>query len=269
MMAEQRMTTFDDTEWLYAPQEPYVSYGGVTLYLQLIFPYRRDITEGERYPVILYIPGAAWYRQEMYNSVPQWAKLAEKGAVVAAVQVRASTEAKFPAQTEDVLAAMRHLAKDAAKWHIDPHRMYLAGQSSGGHIALMTLLTKLGEIGEAPDFTLRGLIAVSAPTDLRLCGGGPTMDLLGVSSMEAEPDKVAAASCDTYISRETPLPRILLIHGTMDETVSILHSERLHRQLLIAGKRVEFLQVSGAGHGGAWQWREPLLERVMKFVREG
>lgn len=268
-MAEQRMMTFDDTEWLYAPQEPYACHGGVELYLQLIFPYRRDMPDNELYPVILWVPGAAWYRQEMYNSVPQWAKLAEKGAVVASVQVRASTEAKFPAQTEDVLAAMRHLAKDAAKWHIDPHRMYLAGQSSGGHIALLTLLTKLSEIGTAPDFTLRGLIAVSAPTDMRLCGGIPSLDLLGVTSLEAEPEKVAAASCETYISRETPLPRILLIHGTMDDVVPILHSERLHRQLLIAGKRVEFLQVSGAGHGGAWQWREPLLERVMKFVREG
>lgn len=166
-MAEQRTMTFDDTEWLYAPQVSYACHGGVELYLQLIFPYRQDMPDNELYPVILWVPGAAWYRQEMYNSVPQWAKLAEKGAVVAAVQVRASTEAKFPAQTEDVLAAMRHLAKDAAKWHIDPHRMYLAGQSSGGHIALMTLLTKLNEIGEAPDFTLRGLIAMSTP---RTCG---------------------------------------------------------------------------------------------------
>lgn len=268
-MAEQRMMNYDDTEWLYAPEEPYAVHGGVELHLQLIFPWRRDMPESERYPVILYVPGASWYRQEMYNSVPQWAKLAEKGAVVAAVQVRASTEAKFPAQTEDVLAAMRHLAKDAAKWHIDPARMYLAGQSSGGHIALMTLLTKLEEIGNAPDFMLRGVIAVSAPTDMKLCGGVPSLDLLGVTSLEAEPERVAAASCDTYISKATPLPRILLIHGTMDDVVPILHSERLHRRLIICGKRVEFLQVSGAGHDGAWQWRDAMLERVMKFVREG
>lgn len=268
-MTDQRMMTFDDTEWLYAPDVPYAEHGGVQLRMQLIFPYRREMAAEERYPVMLFLPGAAWYRQEMYNGVPQWAKLAEKGIVFAAVQVRASDEAKFPAQTEDVLAAMRHLAKEAAKWHIDPHRMYLCGQSSGGHIALMSLLTKLEEIGSAPDFTLRGVIAVSAPTDMSLCGGKPSLDLLGVSSFEETPEAVAAASCGTYISREVPLPRFLLIHGIADEVVPIAHSERLHRQLLIARKRVEFLQVSGAGHGGAWQWRDGMLERLMKFVREG
>ena len=268
-MADQWPVTMDDTEWLYAPNEPYACHGGVQLQLQLIFPYRRNMPEDERYPVILYVPGAAWYRQEMYNSVPQWAKLAERGAVVAAVQVRGSEEAKFPAQTEDLLAAMQHIARDAAKWHIDPSRMYLCGQSSGGHIALMTLLTGMQTIAEAPDYILRGLIAISAPSDMKLCGGKPSLDVLGLSSLEEDPERVAAASCITYVKREEPLPRILLIHGTEDKIVPFEHSERLHRRLLLSGKRVELVQVQGAGHGGAWQWRETMLERLMKFVREG
>lgn len=265
-MNDLRYLPHDDTEWLYAPDQPYAQRDCGELTLQIIFPYRRDMAAQERYPVILFVPGAAWYRQEMYNSVPQWAKLAEKGAVVAAVQVRASTEAKFPSQVEDVLAAMQHLAKDAEKWHIDPHRMYLCGQSSGGHIALMTVLTRMDELASAPDFTLRGVIALSAPTDMRLCGGQPSLDLLGLASLEDDPERVAAASCWPYITREAPLPRVLLIHGTQDEVVPIEHSERLHRQLVIAGKRVELLCVSGAGHGGAWQWRDGLLERMMRFI---
>ena len=258
-----------ETEWLYAPDVPYLQRGGDTLKIQLIFPYRRNMPETEKYPVVVFVPGAAWYRQEMYNSVPQWAKLAEMGAVVAAVQVRSSQEALFPAQTEDLLAAVRHLARDAARWHIDPHRMYLCGQSSGGHIALLTLMMHMAEIATAPDYTLRGLIAISAPTDMRLCGGKPSLDLLGLTSLEEDPDRVAAASCGSYITADAPLPRILLIHGTEDPVVPMAHSDRLHRQLLAMRKRVEFLQVAGAGHGGAWLWRETLLARVMKFIREG
>ena len=156
----------------------------------------------------------------------------------------------------------------AVKWHIDPHRMYLAGQSSGGHIALMTLLTRLKELAAAPDFTLRGVIAVSAPTDLSLCGGKPSLNLLGLSSLEEDPAWVAAASCGSYIRRDAPLPRILLVHGTADSVVPVEHSERLYKQLIIAGKRVDFVRVSGVGHGGAWQWREGLLERMIRFMHE-
>ena len=258
-----------ETEWLYAPDVPYAQRDEGALKMQLIFPYRRNMPETEKYPLVIFVPGAAWYRQEMYNGVPQWAKLAEQGAVVVAVQVRSSQEAHFPAQTEDLLAAMQHLARDAARWHIDPNRMYLCGQSSGGHIALLTLMMCMAQIAAAPDYTLRGLIAISAPTDMSLCGGKPSLDLLGLSSLEEDPERVAAASCGDYITADAPLPRILLIHGTADSVVPMGHSERLHRQLQQAHKRVDFLQVAGAGHSGAWPWRDALLERVMRFIGEG
>lgn len=259
----------EDIEWLYAPDVTYAQRECGELRLQLIFPCRRVWEEDMRFPVILFIPGAAWYRQEMYNGVPQWAKLAEMGAVVAAVQVRGSTDAAFPAQVEDVLDAMRHLAKDAARWHIDPHRMYLMGQSSGGHIALMTVLREVDALAEAPDFTLRGVMAVSAPTDMQLCGGKPSLDLLGLTSFAEDPAKVREASTGGYISPRMRLPRILLMHGTADEVVPLEHSARLYRQLMTAGKSARFIKLAGVGHGGHAFWQSAVLESVMQFVTEG
>ncbi len=258
-----------ETEWLYAPDQLYAEHGGVRLHLQILFPYRRDMPETERYPLVLFVPGAAWYRQEMYNSVPQWAKLAEQGMIVAAVQVRSSKEAVFPAQTEDLMAALRHMVQQAARWHADPQRVFLAGQSSGGHIALLTLLRHGQEIAAAPDYTLRGVIALSAPTDMRLCGGQPSLDLLGLTSLADDPAKVDAASAGTYVISGAALPRLLLIHGMADDVVPIVHSETLCRRWQAAHGRATFLQVSGAGHGGPWPWRDAALERMARFVREG
>lgn len=255
-----------DIEWLYAPDDPYVRHEGGELRLQIIFPYRRE-WNGERFPVVLFVPGAAWYRQEMYNSVPQWAKLAERGVVLAAVQVRSSGEAKFPAQTEDLLAAMRHIAADADRWHIDPQRMYLCGQSSGAHLSLLTALIRRQEITAASDLCLRGLIAISAPTDMSLCGSKPSCDLLGVEKFSDAPEKVAAASCGTYITDAAELPPMLLVHGTKDDIVPIEHSRRLYGQLQKNGKPVELYEVPGVGHGGAWQWSQPVLDRMMKFIQ--
>ena len=255
-----------DIEWLYAPDLPYARRDSGELRIQLIFPYRRQWAD-ERFPVVLFLPGAAWYRQEMYNSVPQWAKLAERGVVVAAVQVRSSKDAKFPAQTDDLLDAMHAIAAQAERWHIDPHRMYLCGQSSGGHIALLTAMRRSGEIVAAEDFTLRGVIAVSAPTDMALCGGKPTCDLLGVEDLSAAPEKTAAASCAGYITPAAEIPPVLLIHGDADEIVPAEHSQLLHRLLCNAGKPVEMVLVPGENHGGAWQWRREIIDRMMAFIR--
>lgn len=256
-----------DMEWLYAPDDPYVRRESGELRLQIIFPYRRA-WNGERFPVVLFVPGAAWYRQEMYNSVPQWAKLAERGVVLAAVQVRSSEEAKFPTQTEDLLAAMRHIAADAERWHIDPQRMCLFGQSSGAHIALLTALMHQREIADAPEMRLRGVIAISAPTDMSLCGSKPSCDLLGVEKFSDAPEKVVAASCGTYITAGAEIPPVLLVHGTEDDVVPIEHSRRLYGQLHEAGKYVELHEIPGAGHGGAWQWSKPVLDRLMQFIFE-
>ena len=257
-----------DIEWLYAPNIPYAQRNTGELCLQIIFPYRRNWQDHENYPVLLFVPGAAWYRQEMYNSVPQWAKLAERGIVVAAVQVRSSAEAKFPAQVDDLLDAMHHIAGDAERWHINPHRMFLAGQSSGAHISLLTALAHQKEITAAADFTLRGVIGVSAPTEMTLCGGKPSCDLLGVSDLSAVPERAAEASCGMYISPDAAIPPLMLIHGTSDSVVSVEHSRRLYIQLAENRKRARLLEVPGEGHGGAWQWRKSLMDEMMHFIRE-
>lgn len=256
-----------DIEWLYAPDAPYAQRDAGELRLQIIFPYRRRWDGETRFPVVLFVPGAAWYRQEMYNNVPQWAKLAERGVVVAAVQVRSSAEAKFPAQVDDLLEAMHHIAADAERWHIDPHRMYLCGQSSGAHIALLTALSRQKEIACTSSFTLRGVIGISAPTDMTLCGGRPSCDLLGVEDMSVVPDKLAAASCGTYISADAAIPPVLLIHGMADSVVEIDHSRRLYALLTGAGKPARLLEIPGEDHGGAWQWKASLLDEMIRFMR--
>lgn len=269
MLYDMTMLRTDDTEWLYVPDQVYAKRRTGDLKLQLIFPFRREWPENVRLPLVVFIPGAAWYEQEMYNGVPQWSRLAERGAVVAAVQVRASTKACFPAQVDDVLDAIHHLVKEADRWHIDPTRVYLMGQSSGGHIALMTLFMRMKELADAPDFLLRGVITQSAPTDLWRCGGEASLELLGLESLSDDPEKVHAASCAGYISREAPLPRILLMHGTVDEVVPIEHSMLLHRQLVLASKVVRFIRMNGVGHGGAAFWSPEALDSVIGFVNEG
>ena len=83
-------TGSNEVQWLYSQDWEYHDYGNCKRYLQIIFPYKREMKKEEKYPLILFIPGSAWHKQEMYNDIPQYATLAKCGYVVAVMQYRES-----------------------------------------------------------------------------------------------------------------------------------------------------------------------------------
>ncbi len=276
----------DGTEWLYAPDEEYADYDGCKRFLQIIFPYRSKWPEDKKYPLVIFIPGSAWHRQEMYNSLPQYARLAERGFVFAAMQYRESDIAPFPAQIQDVHMAVKHLFTKAEQFHIDMSRIYLAGNSSGGHIALMTAFSKAcgvftelwqEEKDECPvSYDISGVIAESAPSDIMLCLSEPlpswmkerpTLKLLGTERIDGHETLARRASCGTYISEDAALPPVLLLHGTEDDNVSVRHSRLLYQMLTAKGKEVCYYELDGAGHGGAVFWEDEVLDIIEKFIR--
>lgn len=267
-------------EWLYIPNVMYCKYENVNRYLQLIVPYRQEWTEDDKYPLVVFIPGSAWYKQEMYNSIPAFSRLAERGTVVAAVQYRESTIARYPAQVEDVERAILYLVSKAEDFHIDTDKIFLVGNSSGGHIALMTVLRSANGIKEVKEFhadLIKGVIGESAPTDICMCAAKPipdfmpedfrpSKDLLGISEITEDLESVRAASCKMYIDENTPLPPILLFHGAADCQVDVDQSRYLYDLLIGAGKTVTYYEVEGAGHGGAVFWGDTVLNIISGFI---
>lgn len=263
-----------ELEWLYVPDVEYGECGGVKRYLQLIIPYKREWKEKEKYPLIVFIPGSAWHRQEMYNSLPAYAELAKRGFAMAMVQFRESELATFPAQVLDIKKAIRFIFTIAEQFHIDAENIFIAGDSSGGHLALLTGLTaESGELDE--DFEkgmplhIKGIVDYFGPTDLFLSKGfGPTEALLGTDNVNHVPELTKSASCQTYISAERKIPPILMFHGLEDELVSIEHSRSLFEKLKASGKAVQYYEIEKEGHGGGAYWGKEVLDIVEKFLGE-
>ena len=67
--------------------------------------------------------------------------LAQAGFVCLATDYRLSSEASWPAQLDDVKNAIRWLRKHSEEFRIDPERIAVSGNSSGGHLALMAAAT--------------------------------------------------------------------------------------------------------------------------------
>src|SRR5690554_5692028 len=89
------------------------------------------------YKAVVLIYGSAWFG----NNLKQFAfdtfgkQLLESGFAVISINHRSSTDAAYPAQINDVKAAVRFIRGNADKYNIDATFIGITGFSSGGHLA--------------------------------------------------------------------------------------------------------------------------------------
>lgn len=211
-------------------------------------------------PLVVWLHGGAfWAGDRRYlpsNFAPNavFDALVAAGIAVATIDYRLSGEARFPAQLEDLRAAIRYLRSGASGWGLDTGRVGVWGESAGGTLAALAALTPSDDDTDtdtAPDAPVRVAAAALwfAPTDLvALRHFSAIAGLLGDSSISDE-DLLAAAtqaSPVTHVRRDAP--PFLIMHGTADATLPVGQSELLHEKLLTAGARSSFVPVADAGH---------------------
>lgn len=268
----------DNYEIFYYQDVVYAERGEMKQHLQVIGP----INDDRRRTLVIFIPGSAFHRQNVRERVPQLAYLANRGFVVALLEYRGSEDAPFPSQTLDAKAGIRFMKQHADDYGIDPDKIVVMGDSSGGHTAMMAGftcgITELEEEGGDFNSEVKGVVDLYGPVNFTTMNDEPSsmdhsapnspegMELGGVNVLE-NPELAKAVAVTTYISRDREIPPILIFHGTNDELVPFAQSCELCNALNQAGKDVTFYQVIGANHGG-WQfWTTQVLDIVEQFIR--
>ena len=268
----------DNYEIFYHEDVVYAERDGLKLHLQIIGP----INDEESRTLVVFIPGSAFHKQNVKERVPQLSYLANKGFVVALLEYRGSETAPFPSQTLDAKAGIRFMKRNAAKYRIDPEKIVVMGDSSGGHTAMMAGFTcGIPELEETDnEFTseVKGVIDLYGPTNFATMNDEPSsqdhrtpdspegMEIGGKNVLE-HPELVKPATIATYVSKEREIPPILMFHGTNDELVPFGQGCELCNALTAAGKDVTFYQVIGAHHGGWEFWTTKVLDIVEQFIR--
>jgi acetyl esterase/lipase len=203
-------------------------------------------------PLVVVVHGGGWAHANPrvgagFKDFPSvLAYLAQRGYVVASIEYRLSGEAAFPAQVEDLQAALHFLRSSAGRLGIDADRVALWGLSAGAQIAALHATTCT-----RPD-CVRALVGWFGPYDL----ASYVVESPRGGSVQAYLRCEAQGCADAQLRSASPLahvdgrdPPTLLVHGLDDTQVLPTQSRRYAEALLAAGVDTQLVIVPGVGHG--------------------
>jgi acetyl esterase/lipase len=212
---------------------------------------------GHPAPVILFAHGGGWRLGTREVFAPTWRawrpnpfhRLVAAGFAVASIDYRLTGEAVFPAQLDDVRAALRFLRARAGELGIDDTRVVAWGESAGAHLAALLGLTEqvAGVVDWYGPADLTTLAEQAPPNAIAEPGGPDTREaqLIG-APVEDAVDLARRASPVAYVHADAP--PIHIAHGDADRFVPCAQSRQLAAALRDAGVPVEFTEVPGADH---------------------
>jgi acetyl esterase/lipase len=204
-------------------------------------------------PCVVAIHGGAWCMGDRKESLAvrqsnDW--LARHGYAVASIDYRLAPAAIWPAQRDDVLAALAYLRAHAELLGIDAMKFVLMGRSAGGQLAEVVGYS-------AHDPGIRGVIALYAPADLAASFDSTSehdsfqqrqilQQFLGGTPATA---RAAYDSASGALLAGPDAPPTLLLHGGLDTIVPHDQSELMAGKLAAAGVPHTLISLAWGTHG--------------------
>lgn len=231
----------------------YATADGESLQLNLARP-----KEGSGpFPAILCIHGGGFRAGKREGWDKRCQMFAERGYVAATVTYRLAPKSQFPAAVQDCKGAVRWLRANAEKYHIDPARIGVVGDSAGGHLAQFLGVTAgvsefEGAANPGQPSSVTCVVNYYGPSDFTK-SYGKSVDAaevlplwLGGDLSKERHRHIVASPLNWVTPKAAPT---LLIHGTKDAYVAHEQAVWIHDRLKGADVEVELLTLEGAGHG--------------------
>lgn len=186
----------------------------------------KDWKSGDKRTAVVWIHGGGWTSGEPGRFLPNAKYFALRGAVGFTVQYRL-VKPGGPSVTDavnDVKDALAYIRLHAAELGVNPQRLVAAGDSAGGHLAMMA--------ADAAD----AIIDCDGIPDM----GGKWRDRLQPNE---DPKKLSPLF---LIGPKTP--PTLILHGLADTVVPVEESKKYYRALLAAKVRAKMITWPDAQH---------------------
>ncbi len=250
----------------------YVANAGPDQMLDLHLPESTGTAEAQPLtPLVVWIHGGGWRGGDKRAVEVDY--LLREGYAVASVNYRLSGDEIFPAQIQDVNAALGFLRNHAAEYHLDPGGFVVGGDSAGAYLATLAGLSANAQpdtFTTDPDVRIVAIVNFFGPMDLTVAATlrdepDDLVDLLG-GTARAKPDLARAASPVFWIDAADP--PVLTIHGDADQIVPVSQSQVLDNALADAGVEHTLIVIPDAPHGGPAFETEEIRAAVITFVAE-
>jgi len=114
---------------------PYIKDAERPNYLDIYYPEGTD----KALPTIIDIHGGGWMYGNKELNKKYCMHLATRGFTVVNINYHLVQEKRFPRQLQDIFAALNWVYDNAKDYYIDLNRVFLTGDSAGGHLASMTM----------------------------------------------------------------------------------------------------------------------------------
>jgi acetyl esterase/lipase len=202
----------------------------------------------------VFLHGGGWLRGSRKVFTPgigdaqSFDRIVAAGFAVVSCEYRLSGEARFPAQLDDVDAAIAWLQEHGAAYGVDASRLVLWGVSAGATLAALAALRR---------DDVRGVVDWFGPADLFAMAEHDTGERpeatrearwLGAPAAQL-PESARAASPALQV--HSGAPAFHISHGTADQHVPFAQSEEFAAALGAVGADVELRPVPGGRH--FWQ----------------
>lgn len=193
------------------------------------------------FPAVIMVHGGGWETGDKVTSLsPLFEPLARAGFAWFSIDYRLAPYVHIPDELEDLRAAIRYVRTHSARFHVDPDRLAILGESSGGHLVAQAASE------HCQGCEVQAVVSFYGVYDLtRLARDPGWNELVRHWFEEPSPDTLRAYSPLYHVSPE--LPPLLLIQGTQD----VLYKGTLEyvARLKEAHAHYELILLEGAPHG--------------------
>jgi acetyl esterase/lipase len=227
----------------------YGSAGGESLKLDAYVP------EGAGpFPAVILVHGGGWNGGDKSGGpkkgymAPMHEPLEKAGYAWFSINYRLAPKHQYPANIEDVETAIRWVKANAAKYHVDPQRIVLSGESAGGHLIQLAAVraTEATRVAAVVPFYGRGELVSDLQPGAELRAN--LAQLFGRKTFDETAQKqMHEASPLLHIKRG--LPPFLLVHGTADQSVPYDQSVQWQAKMKELGMTCDLITIKDGVHG--------------------
>ena len=228
-------------------------------------------------PVIIYTHGGGWAAGSKQGAAkglfaPMFLRLLDEGFAVASVEYRLCKPHRSVKMRDCVIDskdAVRYVAKNSGTLNLDPQRFFVFGDSAGGQIAQMLLLTPpetlpgdsalqdasykivAGVSWYGPcDFEKTQLFNHDDRADFKDRFGGRIIGRDADVSAEQKLELFREMSPVNYVTKDSP--PLLMIQGDKDTTIPVKHAHYMLEKAVDVDAPVEIMIIENSGHN----WRK-------------